>query len=80
MLKRRRSCELRRLHHSFQVQVFWTFDEPGSTQYGTIAGCLPFFSVIRATFVLKLGALTHTSTVCPARNFRSFLERRCRAL
>ena len=26
----------------------------------------------RATFVLKLGALTHTSTVCPARNFRCF--------
>ena len=31
---------------------------------------MPFFSGSRATFVLKFGALTHTSTVCPARNFR----------
>ena len=60
-------------HH---VQVFWTFDDPGSTQYGTIAGCLPFLSVIRATFVLKLGALTQISSVCPTRNLRCLLDQR----
>ncbi len=36
-------------------------------------GSCPCCSTNRATFVLKLGALTHTSTVCPARNFRCFL-------
>ena len=36
-------------------------------------GILPFFSTSRATFVLKPGALTQISTVCPARNFRCFL-------
>ena len=58
-------------HH---VQVFWTFDDPGSTQYGTSTGCLPFLNVIRATFVLKFGALTQISSVCPARNWRCFFE------
>ncbi len=49
---------------------------PARTQNGCVVGILPFFSTSRATFVLKFGALTHTSTVCPARNLRCFLRQR----
>ena len=52
------------------MQVFCTRDEPGRTQNGSVVGILLRLSTNRATFVLKFGALTHTSTVWPARNTR----------
>ena len=47
------------------MQVFCTFVWPGSTQNGCVVGILPFLSTSRATFVLKFGALTQTSTRLP---------------
>ena len=58
------------------MQVFCGFVWPGSTQNGCVVGILPFLSTNRATFVLKFGALTQTSTVWPARNLRCFFQRR----